>query len=114
MTKPKRKPGGQPGNLNAQTHGFYGRSFTRARQLRLTEARALSATDLREEIAVLRERLDLLMNAEQGNIDLLRHGLNTLARLAATHYHMSGTAQDHLTVAMANILDDIERVLKGE
>ena len=40
--------------------------------------------------------------------------MGQLARLAATHYHLSGSAQDQLTAAMRNVLEDIERTLGSE
>src|SRR3990167_1740091 len=114
MPKPNRKPAAQPGNQNARTHGYYAlKGFSRARQLRLTQARALNPTDLRDEIATLRERLDALIDADPEAINLIRSCMATLARLAATHYHLQGTDTDRLTDAMTNVLDSIERTLKG-
>jgi len=40
--------------------------------------------------------------------------MGQLARLDATHYHLSGSAQDQLTLAMRNVLEDIERTLGSE
>src|SRR3990167_5601234 len=114
MPKPNRKPAAQPGNQNARTHGYYAlKGFSRARQLRLSQARALNPTDLSDEIATLRERLDALIDAEGNNLDLIRACMATLTRLAATHYHLQGTDAERLTDAMTNVLDSIERTLKG-
>ena len=111
--KPKRKPGGQPGNLNAVKHGLYSSVLDRVGQERFALALTLSPTDLHREIALLRERAERLLSADATDLDLLRQTLGTLARLAATHYHISGTDADRLTEAMSNVLDSIERTLKG-
>lgn len=113
---PKRKPGAQPGNVNALTHGFYSKALPRAQRDIYTTALGANPTDLTDEIALMRERLTALMTAQPDAFDLLRQGVGTLARLAATHYHLSGSAGDQLTDAMHNVLDDIERTLgpKGD
>ena len=113
---PKRRPGGQPGNQNARTHGFYSNAFDRADRETYEIALSLPPDDLTDEIAALRTRLKLLIEAEPENIDLLAKAIGQLARLAATHYHLSGTAADHLSDAMRNVLQDIEQTLtpKGE
>ena len=42
--------------------------------------------------------------------------VNALARLAATHFHLSGSDTERLTSAMTNVLADIEATLgpKGD
>ena len=109
--RPKRRPGAQPGNTNAIKHGFYSNALDRAGRQVYKQALDLSPTDLTDEIAILRTRLELLLKAEPGNMELVVKAAGQLARLAATHYHLSGTDADHLAGAMANVLDDIERTL---
>lgn len=48
---PKRKRGGQPGNLNALKHGFYSRQF---QDQELLDLEAIMAEGLDDEIAMLR------------------------------------------------------------
>lgn len=110
MTK-GRKKGAQPGNLNALKHGYYSRALTKAQRLLLERARALPADDLSGEIALLRQRLFTLLEASPEKLDLLNECLRTLARLAATHYHLKGSDADRLVAGMQNVLDSIEATL---
>jgi len=107
----KRRPGGQPGNLNALKHGFYSKALSKAAALELTQAEGMSPADLAPEIALLRARIRRLLEAEPDNLDLLHHALGQLARLCATHYHLSGSDADRLTAAIHNVLESIERTL---
>lgn len=112
----KRRPGGQPGNTNALKHGFWSAALDRADREVYTAALALSPTDLHREVAILRERLLKLIKADPTQIELFVKGIGQIARLAATHYHLQGTAAASLTDAMHNVLADIERTLdtKGD
>ena len=108
-----RKRGAQPGNLNALKHGYYSRALSKAQQLLLERARNIPADDLSGEIALLRERLYTALEASPDKLDLLCEALRTLARLAATHYHLKGSDADRLAGAMANVLASIEATLGG-
>jgi hypothetical protein len=110
---PKRSPGGQPGNLNALKHGFYSKALTRAARQQVDNAHELPVDDLTEEIALLRGRIKRLLEAEPDNLHLLTRALERLARLCATHYHMSGSDADRLTTAVQSVLEGIERTLAG-
>jgi hypothetical protein len=105
---PKRKPGGQPGNLNALRHGFYSNALSRAAGKQVDDAHHLPLDDLSEEIALLRARIKRLLQAEPDNLDLLQRALERLARLCATHYHLSGSDADRLTEAVQNVVRSIE------
>lgn len=112
---PKRRPGGQPGNQNAFRHGFYSRHLDDAGRRTYAEALELGPTNLEHEVAICRERLTRLVNAAPDRIDLLTKLVNSLARMAATHFHLSGSDSDRLAHAMTNVLHDIEATLgKGE
>ena len=77
----KRKPGGQPGNQNARKHGFYSRHFTPE------QAKQLEGVDyhkgLDPEIALLRVKLDALLDDPEVSSELLIRAINSLARLIA-------------------------------
>lgn len=111
----KRKPGGQPGNNNARKHGLYAEVLDEAGRAAFAAALELGPADLSNEIALCRERIERLVAAESHNLDLLARMVNALARLAATHFHLSATDRHRLTDAMQNVLTDIEATLgKGE
>lgn len=109
--RPKRKPGAQPGNLNALTHGFYSHALSAAQALELHDAQALPTDDLSDEIAILRQRLLQLIKNEPDNLDLLFAGVRALANLARAHYHLKGTDADRLVGAMQTVLQSIEDTL---
>jgi len=111
MPRPKRRPGGQPGNLNAVTHGFYSKGMTEAQALELDEARKLPADDLTGEIARLRVHLRTLLQAAPDHAETIYLGLRTLANLARTHYHLKGTDADRLVDAMRAVLLSIEEAI---
>ena len=112
---PKRKPGGQPGNTNAVSHGLYSKHRDAEGRTTYEQALDIGPADLTHEIAICRERLDRWVKADSDNLDLLARMVNALARLAATHFHLSASDRDRLTDAMHNVLTDIEATLgKGE
>lgn len=59
----------------------------------------------------MRTRLHTLLKKEPSHVALLIKGIGQLARIAATHYHLSGPEAASLTDAMHNILADIEATL---
>ncbi len=112
---PKRKPGGQPGNSNARKHGLYEEVLDEAGRAAFRAALEVGPSDLHHEIALCRERIERLVAADSANLDLLARMVNALARLAATHFHLSAGDRDRLTEAMHNVLADIETTLgKGD
>ena len=111
MPRPKRRPGGQPGNLNAVTHGFYAKGMTEAQALELDEAQRLPADDLSAEMARLRLHLRDLIGTSPDKAELVYLGLRTLAGLARTQYRLKGTDADRLVDAMRAVLESIEETL---
>ena len=78
---PKRKSGGQPGNQNARKHGFYSKHFTPDQAKQLEDADDLR--DLDPEIALLRVKLNTLLDDPEVSTELLVRAVNSLARLMA-------------------------------
>ena len=76
---PKPKRGGQPGNQNARKHGFYSKHFT-PEQIEQLEA-ADDLKDLGPEIALLRVKLNTLLDDPEVSTELLLRAVNSLARL---------------------------------
>ena len=79
--KPKPKSGGQPGNQNARKHGFYSKHFTPDQAKQLEDADDLR--DLGPEIALLRVKLNALLDDPEVSTELLLRAVNSLARLMA-------------------------------
>ena len=77
--KPKRKRGAQPGNQNARKHGFYSKHFTPDQVEKLENADDLR--DLGPEIALLRVKLNALLDDPDASPDLVLKTVNALTRL---------------------------------
>ena len=85
---PERKSGGQPGNQNARKHGFYSKRMTR--EQRREFKKALKLTDMSNEIALMRVKLNTLLNDPDAPPDLIHKTINSLAKLAGIQRHNSG------------------------
>ena len=69
--------------------------------------------DLTDAIAILKERIQLMLQAEEDRLDILVPALGRLTRMVATHYHLSQSDADQLTEATRSVLQEIERTLGG-
>ena len=76
---PKRKSGGQPGNQNARKHGFYSKHLPPEQLQQFDDA--LTVRDLAPEIAIVRVRLNGLLNDPKASPDLINRTLSVLGRL---------------------------------
>ena len=77
--RPKKKHGGQPGNQNARKHGFYSRYLSPEQAKQLEEAGGFR--DLRPEIALLRVKLNDLLEDPDTSPELTLKTVNALTRL---------------------------------
>ena len=77
--RPKRKRGGQPGNQNARKHGFYSTHLPPEQAKLLEEAGDLR--DLRPEIALLRVKLNTLLDDPDTSPELILKTVHALTRL---------------------------------
>ena len=75
------KRGGQPGNQNARKHGLYSKHFT-PEQFEILE-NADDLKDLAPEIALLRVRLNTLLDDPDTSPDLILKTLDVLSELMA-------------------------------
>ena len=88
--KPQRKPGGQPGNQNALTHGFYAR---RLPQSQLDGLEDTTVRSLEDEIGVMRvfSRKVAELGAEVDDLDEAKSVLNSLANATGSINRMVRT-----------------------
>ena len=77
--EPKPKRGAQPGNQNARKHGLYSKHLP-AQQLEEYSS-SLTVRDLAPEIAILRVRLNGLLNDPEASPDLINRTLSVLGKL---------------------------------
>ncbi len=75
----KLKSGGQPGNQNARKHGLYSKHLPPEQLQQFDDA--LTVRDLAPEIAIVRVRLNGLLDDPNTSPDLILKIVNALARL---------------------------------
>jgi uncharacterized protein YjcR len=112
-TKPKeKKSGAQPGNKNAQKHGFYSKQFTTDETKRLKSADLFSIESEIELINVFMDRLSKLVKLKELKEDELK-AVNTLSlmmqsksTMIRTHYLTRGKGGS-IETTMLEALEEI-------
>ena len=84
---PHRDRGGQHGNQNARTHGFYARSLTSEEQDLLFQASEIKG--IHAEIALLRVKVLDILSSQPASPELLLQATRTLTRMVAIQHDMS-------------------------
>lgn len=105
MDKNTTKRGGRLGNQNARKHGFYARYLTAEERLELAEATLVQGLD--EEIALMRVKIQGIMDYDPQNIELISRAMNTLAGLIRTKYNLNRDDKQGLKEAVGNVLRDV-------
>lgn len=85
--KIKRKRGGQLGNQNARTHGYYSPVLSRAQQEILAAGPALSGLD--KDIAIARLKLLTVANVAPDNQELILLAMAAVNRLESRKQHQT-------------------------
>jgi uncharacterized protein YjcR len=119
MEEENRKRGAQPGNRNARTHGFYSKKLdeTEKAEHRL----ALEIEGLDYEIALMRVKLQSIIEHDPANIKLITQATNALTRLLTAQHTISQNDGKSKQAALENIRNnvissiniDVEAILKG-
>ena len=100
----KKPSGGQPGNQNARTHGFYSHSVNPKHRKKLRAAADMKGLD--QEIALLRAKIsDFSEDPEYYR--LILPGIALLSRLLLARQKLGYDKQDGLLEAVGNVLRDI-------
>ena len=93
----KRRPGAQPGNKNAEKHGFYSKRFNPDETNRLDTTDRLSIESEIDLVRVYIDRIAAIVNISRNISDDDLKALNTLANMTQslstmlrTHYLMRG------------------------
>lgn len=100
------------GDRREQAQEFYGRVLSRAQRVRLARARQVQGLD--EEIALLRLKLQQLVQEHPENLDLLLKGINLLIRAVATRYKLSPAATEDLAESIRGVLKGVGAALVPE
>ncbi len=101
----KQRSGGPPGNQHARKHGFYARHLTEEERFELAEATLVEGLD--EEIALMRVKIQGVLNYDSQNIELISRGMNTLAGLIRTKYNLNREDKQGLKEAVGTVLKDV-------
>ena len=96
---------GQPGSQSARKQSFYSKVLTEAEKVALEEAKDIQGID--NEIALLRVKLQSLLQKAPNNIQLQVKAANTLARLVRLKYQLSPQARDNLADAISEVLKEL-------
>ena len=100
----RKTNGGQMGNQNARTHGFYSKSVSREDRKKLRAAAGVKGLD--QEIELLRTKIsDFSENPEYYRFIL--PGIALLSRLLLARQKLGYDKQDGLLEAVGNVLRDI-------
>lgn len=100
----KKPSGGQPGNQNARTHGFYSKSARREDRKKLRIAADMKGLD--QEIALLRSKISNF-SEDPDYYRLILPGIALLSRLLLARQKLGYDKQEGLVAAVANLLKDI-------
>ena len=102
--KVKRKKGGQSGNQNARTHGFYSKFLDPAERQNIEKAAKLDGVD--QEIALLRQNLKSLLANDPHNDPVVMKAFSTLNSLVRTKLSLKSYGSRKLDKAVEYILRD--------
>ncbi|MBI4188762.1 MAG: hypothetical protein HY529_06115 [Chloroflexi bacterium] len=101
----KRHRGGQLGNQNARTHGFYSKVLTSAERRSLETAGEVEGLD--DEIALLRVKIESLVKHDPDNVELITRAINSLTRMVIARYSLGQQDKGGLKQAILAVLKDI-------
>jgi len=103
--KGKRKPGAQPGNVNAWKHGFYSRRF---KALELCDLEAILDNNLDDEIALLRVMIRRVFEFADNEAETLEDWESVLSTLGAASTRLAGLIRvQHLSSGKSQNIEDL-------
>ncbi|MDO8716064.1 MAG: hypothetical protein Q7J73_04580 [Dehalococcoidales bacterium] len=100
----KRKRGGQPGNQNSRTHGFYSRFLDPETSKDIQQVTMLNGVD--EEVALLRHKILSVVANDPKNLEVFLRAFNAMARLTRTRQGLKQYDNRKMSKAVAYILRD--------
>jgi len=103
MKKTKRNRGGQPGNQNGRTHGFYSSFLTPDEINQFCKIANTERVSL--DIALLRIKLQCFVKKAPDNRRVLNEVIRLMSRRFTAQYHLSRTERSRLKAVVAAILE---------
>ena len=107
----KRKRGGQPGNQNARTHGFYSRFLDRKQSLEPGEVEKLDGVE--QEIALVRQQILSVLRKDPDNMPVIMLAINSVRNLIREKTRLKKYERRNLGRAVRHILRDTMAVLNN-
>ena len=108
----KRKPGGQPGNVNAWRHGFYSRRF---KALELCDLETMLQNSLDDEISLLRVMIRRVFEFADSQAETLADWESVLSTLGAASTRLAGLIRvQHLSSGKSQNIEDLLAEAIGE
>jgi hypothetical protein len=108
----KRKPGGQPGNVNAWRHGFYSRRF---KALELCDLETILQNNLDDEISLLRVMIRRVFETADSQAETLQDWESVLSTLGAASTRLAGLIRvQHLSSGKSQNIEDLLAEAIGE
>ena len=102
--KAKRQRGGQKGNQNARTHGFYAGRLSPAEICQFWNT--INTEGIEPEIAALRVKLRSSLERDPGNRRVLREAAKLLARWYSSKYRLDKADSSTMKKLILGILQD--------
>jgi hypothetical protein len=103
MKKTKRKRGGQPGNQNGRTHGFYSSFLTHDEINQFCKIANTEHVSL--DIALLRIKLQCFVKKAPENSRVLNEVTRLMARRFTAQYHLDRKDRSYLKAVVAAVLE---------
>jgi hypothetical protein len=94
MNKTKRKRGGQKGNQNARTHGFYSSVLTPDQMSQLWTI--VIKENVPPESAIMRLKLQSMLSQNTANTRTLQEAVRLLVKWSAQKYHLNRAGRVHM------------------
>ena len=112
---PRKSRGGQPGNANAVTHGFYAKCLSANSRRTLGQAQLVTRAQLDDEIALMRQQLHDWIDANPTiGIGIIAKATREICRMVAVQHAMSPAAADRLEESANTVIDEIRDMMFNE
>jgi len=104
MKQTKRKRGGQKGNQNARTHGFYSSVITPAQVSQLWNL--VTKENVPPESAIMRLKLHSMLSQSNANTRTLKEAVRLIVKWAAQKYHLNRAGRVHMRAFIESAFQD--------
>jgi uncharacterized protein YjcR len=104
MKQTKRKRGGQKGNQNARTHGFYSSLLTPDQMSQLWNI--VIKENVPPESAIMRLKLQSILSQNTANTRTLKEAVRLIVKWSAQKYHLNRAGRVHMRAFIESAFQD--------